>query len=977
MRTLLLLLPLGLFACIALGQNVPADTARVMTLIEKGRYYVLKPGEVRSDLDSALDVARRAGDLSRRLNYARGIQQTALLNVNIAVETNQWPLTWTQYPLLDDTGRINFLGMQMRYRMGNHDSPTKEDLDSSGRWIDLLMPLWPLIHTAQNVMEAYQSLSYYNYMKGDKKRAFDLFTEGFQRLRSLKDLLQENQYLYYMAIWYHQDTTLTPPILKMLDQLAIDDTLHPAGISNVTRRVEPAGLNQPAGLSEPTGLNQPAGLVEPPELNEQQRWLVLNMGHIGLYYYLTKQVDAHIYIEKLSMQINQRLHQHVAFPWFYLTLLYSNQGRTKEALATALDGVRVSEGPDGPTDGLGYEAASLVYYVTGDFDKSLDYFYKALPLFQKDPSLIRRPGELFQRAIKILLQKSRPAEALRLLPVISSETSRANHMFYLDQEYIALTKGDCYYALGKIDSAERYYAEARRYLPPQFHPFTAYAYNSLAIFYTATRQYARARPLLDTLTDDRNRPLLSLSVLEKAWFLRYQADSAGHDYARAMEHLRRYQSLHDSLTNDTKNKQLAEMNVRYETEKKNQHITDLENQTALQTRLQQSTVRQDRIVRNSLIAGALLLAIFAAVLYNRYRSRLRLNRRLQKLYRRQQRLLGEKEWLLREIHHRVKNNLQIIISLLRLQSFQLKDEIAISAFEDIGARIHTISLVHKKLYQQGQNLSTINMRDYISELVEFLRQSIGPSQPIEFRQHIDEIFLDVTQCMPLGLILNEAITNSIKYAFPANHTAAHARSDTPQTIDPTGTQHSSDHADRSDTSHVADHTTAQAPHSSDPISTSHVADHPDTPHVANRIPDPSAHAPSPEITITLNEPAGAPIELTIADNGIGLPPGVDPSTTTSLGLQLIYNLTTQLEGSFTMTNDPGLTLHIRFPRIQPMAGSANAANKDLADAEDDDLAGTADDDPASAADSHLAADTDRHPAAARTSGSDDDPAHRQ
>jgi two-component system, sensor histidine kinase PdtaS len=179
-------------------------------------------------------------------------------------------------------------------------------------------------------------------------------------------------------------------------------------------------------------------------------------------------------------------------------------------------------------------------------------------------------------------------------------------------------------------------------------------------------------------------------------------------------------------------------------------------------------------VRNSLIGGAALLAIFAAILYNRWRIRRRMALRLEKLSRRQEKLLGEKEklldekeWLLREINHRVKNNLQIIISLLRTQADQLKDEIAISAFEVISARINTISLVHRKLYFQSQNRTSINMRDYIHELVEFLQEGLGAGQSIAFHLEMGDLALDAAQCVPLGLILNEAITNAIKYAFPA------------------------------------------------------------------------------------------------------------------------------------------------------------------------------------------------------------------
>jgi two-component sensor histidine kinase len=143
---------------------------------------------------------------------------------------------------------------------------------------------------------------------------------------------------------------------------------------------------------------------------------------------------------------------------------------------------------------------------------------------------------------------------------------------------------------------------------------------------------------------------------------------------------------------------------------------------------------------------------------------------LQKANLLQQKLLGEKEWLLREIHHRVKNNLQVIISLMNMQAGELKDEIAISAFEDIGARVNTISLVHKKLYQE--DMASIDMRDYIRELVGFLKEGVAVRKSIAFDLDVQHLILDPTQCLPLGLILNEAVTNAIKYAFRGDLTGS-------------------------------------------------------------------------------------------------------------------------------------------------------------------------------------------------------------
>ena len=130
-------------------------------------------------------------------------------------------------------------------------------------------------------------------------------------------------------------------------------------------------------------------------------------------------------------------------------------------------------------------------------------------------------------------------------------------------------------------------------------------------------------------------------------------------------------------------------------------------------------------------------------------------------------LVKEKDWLVKEIHHRVKNNFQTVMGLLGTQSGYLRNETAIDAITDSRHRVHAMSLIHQKLYQT-ENMSAINMADYIHELVDYLRDSFTINRQIRFNMQIEQIGLDLSHCIPLGLILNEAITNSFKYAFPGD-----------------------------------------------------------------------------------------------------------------------------------------------------------------------------------------------------------------
>ncbi len=127
--------------------------------------------------------------------------------------------------------------------------------------------------------------------------------------------------------------------------------------------------------------------------------------------------------------------------------------------------------------------------------------------------------------------------------------------------------------------------------------------------------------------------------------------------------------------------------------------------------------------------------------------------------------LAEKDVLLKEIHHRVKNNLQIISSLLFLRSINIKEEHTVSILQDSQNRIKSMALVHEKLYQ-SKDLARIDFREYIIKLSSYVYDTYKSNQfNIEFKYDLDEIFMPIDIAVPLGLILNELLTNSIKYAF--------------------------------------------------------------------------------------------------------------------------------------------------------------------------------------------------------------------
>jgi two-component sensor histidine kinase len=239
----------------------------------------------------------------------------------------------------------------------------------------------------------------------------------------------------------------------------------------------------------------------------------------------------------------------------------------------------------------------------------------------------------------------------------------------------------------------------------------------------------------------------------------YKTDSALGNYISAIKHLKELNRINDSAFNLTRNKQIEELELGYKTKQKNDSIQLLQGNE----KLANAQLKNSQHFRNWIIAGAAFLLIIATLLYRLALLRKKNNRVVKNKNEQLQHLLKEKEWLLKEVHHRVKNNLHTVIGLLESQAAYLEDD-ALKANEVSKHRIYAMSLIHQQLYKTD-DIKTIDMSVYLPELLDYLKESFDTGMKIRFQHDIQPIKLGVSQAIPVGLIINEAVTNAIKYAF--------------------------------------------------------------------------------------------------------------------------------------------------------------------------------------------------------------------
>lgn len=450
-----------------------------------------------------------------------------------------------------------------------------------------------------------------------------------------------------------------------------------------------------------------------------------------------------------------------------LGLNYRVQGKYNEALYYALASEKMSEKStiDKQMLSIIYDLIATIYSELKFFDQSVVYYKKAIDV-SKEINDLEGVNSITTNTARGLFGRNKVTEALEMLNGASKYHSGEEWDIEYSALYILI-----YCKQKKYDKARPYYEKLLEYSKQtgkrKNHIREEKMYYAMIRYLLHTGQADKTYTYINQLKGlaEINNDLYNLAELEETHF---ESDSATGNYLGAIRHLKAYKELNDSLFNINRTKQFADLQLKYETEKKDKNIKLLQKQSELQT----ERINNEVIIRYVFIASMIILFIIIGLLYSRYCSKQRNNRILEakqeEINRKNtalQHLVEEKEWLLKEIHHRVKNNLQIVISLLNTQSAYLENEDALMAIQNSQHRMQAMSLIHQKLYQT-ENLATIDMSWYIYELVNYLKESFDHERKIKFKLDTDRVDLDVAQAVPLGLILNEAISNAIKYAFP-------------------------------------------------------------------------------------------------------------------------------------------------------------------------------------------------------------------
>ena len=434
-----------------------------------------------------------------------------------------------------------------------------------------------------------------------------------------------------------------------------------------------------------------------------------------------------------------------------LGYVFERRGNLGEAFEYAAKTLKIGEKyRDEKAIAMAYSDMSNLFWKQKKYEIGLEYGLKSLGIFEKrnlkdldyDFTLHVVGNNLIE------LQRYDEARGYFMKSIAIGE----KYGFYnnLSDTYIALS--DLYNKSGDYLEAEKSGLEALKYAELLENDFMIMrsllslgkSNNSIGHFPHAIEFLEKSILVASNDFGDKYYLGLVYNELSKA----YEGDKR---FAKALEANRKYDELKQSVFTTEADQRISQLQTEMDVSQKEHTIN-----------LQQARLEKHKILQTFILILSGLLVVILAILFIVMRRRKNYNLLLEK-----QNL--EKEYLLKEIHHRVKNNLETISSLLALQTAKIENKEFLSIMEQTQNRVHSIGLIHQKLYQ-GKDIKSIEMRDFFLTLGEYIIDTFNASNRIELYCEMEPLGLDIDRAIPIGLIVNELLSNSLKYAFPnGNH----------------------------------------------------------------------------------------------------------------------------------------------------------------------------------------------------------------
>jgi two-component system, sensor histidine kinase PdtaS len=442
----------------------------------------------------------------------------------------------------------------------------------------------------------------------------------------------------------------------------------------------------------------------------------------------------------------------------YIGLMYDNEGQYPDALKFYYVSLRINEKlKDKESIAISYNNIGGVNDLLGNYEEALNFYFKSLKLKEEAKNHAgvantnNNIGEVYKKignydeAMKYYLQSLQQKKAL------NNKTGMANTLNNI---------GDVYLLKSDFGQSLLYYQQSLDLLNELNDKAGRATVNiNIGILYEKMHKYPEAVSYLQKGLSLAIELGLTLEI-RKAYLALAEIAEATGDYKKANEYIKLNSAIKDSLQNEKNSKLISEMQAKYDYEQNKKEIALLTKEKDLQ----QMEIYSNRIKIISVSIGFALLLILVIVVIKGYKEKQKANKQLIEQNISITKQKEEKELLLKEIHHRVKNNLQIINSLLRLQSHHLDDKKAVALFEECQNRILSMAMIHEKLYKSN-DLANINVENYITTLGEGLVRSYSTDKKVMLQVNCTVEKIGIDTLMPLGLILNELISNSLKYAF--------------------------------------------------------------------------------------------------------------------------------------------------------------------------------------------------------------------